>query len=64
MVFRRATCFGGGDEDDYDQEAGGKVGSDRKYRKVACFSVVRHCMSSVHEANLSAMLMVTSCSEN
>ncbi|KAL0044478.1 hypothetical protein WJX82_008975 [Trebouxia sp. C0006] len=30
---RRATCFGGGDEDDYDQEAGGKVGSDRKYRK-------------------------------
>lgn len=39
-VFRRATCFGGGDDDDYDQEAGGKVESDRKYRKVgSSFSV-------------------------
>ncbi|KAL0035573.1 hypothetical protein WJX77_012505 [Trebouxia sp. C0004] len=30
---RRATCFGGGDEDDYDQEARGKVESDRQYKK-------------------------------
>ncbi|DBA74650.1 TPA: hypothetical protein ACH3X2_009428 [Trebouxia sp. C0005] len=29
---RRATCFGG-DEDDYDQEAGGRAESDRKYKK-------------------------------
>ena len=62
LIFRRATCFGGGDEDDYDQEAGGKVESDRKYRKVGSSSIVCHCMSSVHEANLSAKLVVISCS--
>ena len=62
MSFRRATCFGGGDEDDYDQEAGGKVESDRKYRKVGSSFVVRHCTPSVHEANLSAILVVTPCS--
>ncbi len=60
--FRRATCFGGGDDDDYDQEAGGIGESDRKYRKVGSSSVVRHCMSSVQEANQSAKLVVTPCS--
>ena len=37
MVSCRQACFGGDDED-YDQEAGGKGESEHKYRKVfMCF---------------------------
>ena len=51
LNFRRATCFGG-DEDDYDQEAGGRAESDRKYKKVGSSCVLRRCVSSGHEAHL------------
>lgn len=33
-VSRRQACFGG-DDDDYDHEAGGKEESEHKYRKVS-----------------------------